>query len=318
MFQYEFWQSGRYSANVNMALEEYFLKRSSKTACLRVWSVPKDAGVLGYSQATDVIKKVESGFSIVRRASGGSHIQIGPNMLAYTITVPRDGTFRHYEDMRSFYSEKIAGALENIGVKNITVDNRASTINVDGKVVASHAVVWGVNSALLHGLIIIDPYNMDKLSGRLALGSRKIGTNVYTEYSALKNIPAVSQLLDKAGKNLNQNQRTEALKTILGEEIKKAVTEGSSKNKAIDKKVLTLAYSLIKEKYGQEKWNNLKRPPFTKEQIEEIPGEKLDGPLKKWLGYCLYMQVKDKDFKKMAGQEESKSSVLPKVEYLGD
>ena len=301
MFEYEYWFSDLYPTSVNMALEEYFLHRSvSNKASLRLWSVPKDAAVLGYSQATDVIKRVESGFNVVRRASGGSHIQIGPNILAYSVTIPRDGSFKNYEDMRAYYADKVAASFQNLGVNNIDVDNKASTINVDGKVVASHAIVWGVKSALLHGLIVIDPYNVDKLSGRLALGSRKIGKNVFTEYSALKNIPAVSQLLDKVAKNLNREQRTEALKKILSEEIKKTVTEGAFVNKQIGTKVLAQAHQLIQQKYGQDKWTNLKKPAFTKEEIEEIPGEKLDGPLKKNLGYCLYIQVKNKDFKKMA------------------
>ncbi len=301
MFEYEYWFSDLYPTSVNMALEEYFLHRSvSNKASLRLWSVPKDAAVLGYSQATDVIKRVESGFNVVRRASGGSHIQIGPNILAYSVTIPRDGSFKNYEDMRAYYADKVAASFQNLGVNNIDVDNKASTINVDGKVVASHAIVWGVKSALLHGLIVIDPYNVDKLSGRLALGSRKIGKNVFTEYSALKNIPADSQLLDKVAKNLNREQRTEALKKILSEEIKKTVTEGAFVNKQIGTKVLAQAHQLIQQKYGQDKWTNLKKPAFTKEEIEEIPGEKLDGPLKKNLGYCLYIQVKNKDFKKMA------------------
>ncbi len=300
MFNYEYWVSDVYPASVNMALEEYFLKRAEKTACLRLWSVPKDFGVLGYSQATDVIKKIDQDFSVVRRASGGSHIQIGPNILAYTMTIPRDGTFTHYEDMRSFYAGKVAKALENLGVQNLGIDNKASTINVDGKVVASHAIVWGVNSGLLHGLIIIDPYNVEKINQRLTLGSRKIGNQVYTEYQALENIPAVSQLLDKAGENLNQEQRTDALKKIVAEELLKTVTENKFETRKVDEKVLAEAHKLIQKKYGQEEWTNLKKPPFTEEEIEEIPGEKLDGPLKKDLGYCLYIQVKDKDFRKMA------------------
>ncbi len=301
MFDYEYWQGGVYNTNVNMALEEYFLKRAEKSACVRVWSVPKDSGVLGYSQDTDVVKNTEADFNVVRRASGGSHIQIGPNILAYTVTVPRDGTFKHYEDMRSFYAEKVSKALENIGVNNLTIDNKASTINVDGKVVASHAIIWGVRAGLLHGMIIIDPYNVEKLAERLSLGSRKIGNNVYTEYTALKNIPAVSQLLDNTAKNLNSKHRAEALKEIIGKEIVKTFTEGGDvSKKTIDSRILSEANNLIKSKYGKEEWNNLKKPAFTKEQIEEIPGEELDGPLKKDLGYCLYIQVKDKDFKKMA------------------
>jgi len=35
-----------------------------------------------------------------------------------------------------------------------------------------------------------------------------------------------------------------------------------------------------------------------------MPGEELDGPLKEKQGYCLYIQVPDKDFKHMAEPEE--------------
>ena len=300
MFNYQYWKNDLYTANVNMALEEFFLKHSAETkaATLRLWSVPKDAGVLGYSQDTDVIKKIDTDFNIVRRASGGSHIQIGPNILSYTMTVPRDGSFKNYEDMRAYYAEKIANSLSNLGIEGLSVDNKASTVNVEGRVVASHAIIWGVQSALLHGLIIIDPYDVDKISSRLVLGSRKIGNNTYTEYSALKNIPTVSKLLDKVAKNAND--RTEALKEILTKEILSEVSRGKHTNHLVDNKVLTKSYELIQQKYGQDEWTNLKKPAFTKEQIEEIPGEELDGPLKKNLGYCLYIQVKDKDFKKMA------------------
>ena len=302
MFDYELWQTQNYPIDVNMALEEYFLNYSAKTkkATLRLWSVPNDAAVLGYSQATDVLKNPEHGFNVVRRASGGSHIQIGSNILAYTVTIPRDGTFKYYEDMRAYYAGKIASAFESLGITGIAVDNKASTINVGEKVIASHAIVWGVNSALLHGLIVIDPYNVDKLSNRLTLSSRKIGSNVYTEYSALKNIPAVSKLLDSFGENLDKNQRTEALKNMLGKEIAKTVAGNDFQKKGIDNKILAQADSLIQKKYGQERWTSLKKPAFTKEEIDEIPGEVLDGPLKKGLGYCLYIQVKNKDFKKMA------------------
>src|SRR3989338_10440704 len=135
MFNYQYWKNDLYTANVNMALEEFFLKHSAETkaATLRLWSVPKDAGVLGYSQDTDVIKKIDTDFNIVRRASGGSHIQIGPNILSYTMTVPRDGSFKNYEDMRAYYAEKIANSLSNLGIEELSIDNKASTINVEGK-----------------------------------------------------------------------------------------------------------------------------------------------------------------------------------------
>jgi hypothetical protein len=38
--------------------------------------------------------------------------------------------------------------------------------------------------------------------------------------------------------------------------------------------------------------------------VEAIPGEELSGKLKKDLGYCMYIEVPDKDFAKMTLPED--------------
>jgi lipoate-protein ligase A len=303
MFDYEYWGSEELPANVNMALEEYFLRRRKK-AVFRLWSFTRDAAILGYAQATDAIKKQDSSFDIARRISGGSHVQTGQNILAYTVVVPREGTFRNYEDMRAYYAEKVALALEGLGIENVSVDNRASTVNVDGKVIASHAIVWGVERALLHGLVIISPYDVDKMHERMHLAERKIGSKVYTEYSALKNMPVISRLLDDVAPEKNDAERVSILKEIAGDALLKQFIGGKHENMKINTKVMKESQALIKRKFGTGAWTKSKKPPFTEHEIEEIPGEQLDGPLKKGLGYCMYSQVKDSKFKKMAAQKD--------------
>lgn len=302
MFNYEYYGNNILPMRTNMALEEFFTQHSAKTdaATVRFWNVPKDAVVLGYAQATDAIKKVDNSFDLVRRITGGSHVQFDPNCLAYTFTVPRDGSFSHYEDMRKYFAEKVTNAFVNLGIEAVA-DNKASTINVDNKVIASHAIFWGVNSALLHGLIIVNSYNVDKIFERVVLGQRKIGSKVYTEYSALKSIPTVSTLLESRSQNIKREFKTEFVKKTLAEEILKQVTEGKNVNKPVDEKVLHVAEEILIKNRGKEPWIKSRKPPFTKEEVEEIPGSMpLDRPLMKRLGYCLFIEVKDKDFKKMS------------------
>ena len=297
MFDYEYMGNSSYSADVNMALEEYILRKPKK-ASFRLWSFDKDAAILGYAQATDAVKKRDASFDVSRRISGGSHVQTGRNILAYSVAVPRDGTFVSYEDMRAYYAQKVALALESLGIDDVSVDNRASTVSVGGKVIASHAMVWGVERALLHGLVIISPYDAIKMKDRMHLGSRKIGSNMYTEYSAIRSIPVVSLLLGKIAPAAPEGDRNEVLKKIVGESLLANFTEGNHENVAVDSRVMAESRSLIKKKFGNSLWTEAKKPPFTEDEIEEIPGEKLDGPLKKGLGYCMYSQVRDKDFKK--------------------
>lgn len=304
MFDYEFWGIETFPSHINMALEEFFFRRSTQNiATVRFFDFPKDSVVLGYAQDTDVVKKWDNSFDLTRRITGGSHVQVGSNIIAYSFTVPRDGSFRNYEDMRSYYAECVANALSNLGIKNITVDNKASTINVDGRVVASHAIIWGVHSALLHGLIIIDPYDVDKLANRVVLQKRKIGNKIYSEYVALKNLPAVSRLLNNIAPNTDESVRNSILKKIIYNAILKHVTADKHENKKVDNKIVIKAFELLKRKYNLPLWVNKHKPTFTKEEVEEIPGEELNGQLKKNLGYCLFIQVKNKDFKKMAQPE---------------
>ncbi len=306
MFDYEYWGSDSLPMKVNMALEEYFLKESAarKVSTVRFFNVPKDAVVLGYAQDVDAVKKMDGSFDLARRITGGSHIQFGPNCLDYSFTVPRDGSFSHYEDMRKYYAEKVANALVEIGVGNVDIDNRASTINVDGKVVASHAVFWGRDSALLHGLIIVDPYNVDRIFERVMLRERKIGNSVYTEYSALKNIPNISSLLEKETESISREFKTEYVKRMLTEELLRQVTEGKYKARKIDERALSEVRHIMARRLDREEWTRERNPPLKENEVEKIPGEVLEGPLKKNLGYCLYIQVKDKDFKRMAEPAE--------------
>lgn len=297
MFDYEYWGNATLPAHLNMALEEFFLRRAATgKAIVRFYSFPRDTVVLGYAQANDPVKRFDNTFDVTRRISGGSHIQTGQNIIAYSFAAPRDGSFSHYEDMRAYYAQHVADALTDLGIEGVEVDNKASTINVDGKIIAAHAAVWGVHSALLHGLICIDPYDADGLANRVQLGTRKIGGNAYSEYQALKRLPAISLLLKKLAPHAPD--RTAALREIVGDAILRRVTRDHEKMEVTPQNVKE-SYELMRDKFGQSRWINSRRPPFTKQEIEEIPFEELNGELLKNLDYCLFLQVENSDFKRM-------------------
>jgi len=298
MFDYEYLGNTTFNGKINMALEEYMLWRATeiKKAMIRFYSFSNDTVVLGYAQATDALKA--SDIDVVRRATGGSHVQTGENIIAYSFAVPRDGSFTHFEDMRKYYAEHVANAFSSLGIDNVEPDNEASSVNIDGKVAAAHAIIWGVNSALIHGLIVINPYDMERLAQRIYLGTRVIGGKVYSDYDAIRNIPTIAEILPDLAKN--SNERTDAIKKILSNVILREVTKGKHENKVIDDKIINASWPLMERRYGKQLWTNTHNPVFTKVEIEEVPGEELDGKLKEKLGYCMYIQVKDKDFKKMA------------------
>lgn len=310
LFSYEYWGVSVYTGYFQMALEDFLVWRIAKIGekpqtrmgALRFYSFPSDTVVLGYGQDTDAIKMRRPDFLLTRRITGGSHVQVGLNTLAYTFVVPRDGTFNYYEEMRAYYAEIVANGLKKLGIGPIAVDNKASIITVDGRIIASHAMFWGVQSALMHGLIILYPYDVDKIAERLVLQKRKIKNYFYSEYSALKKLPAVSIELKK--KLVRSLLKPDVLKRIVADAILKQATGGKYKEERITREIINSSLELARQKYGGKLWIKDRLPPFTSNEVEAIPGEELDGDLKKNLGYCLFIQVPDEDFKNMTDPEE--------------
>jgi len=309
LFPYEYWGVSLYPGYIQMALEEFLLKDiaqkgvkpEKRTAAVRFYSFPQDTVVLGYAQDTDAVKKMDNSFLVTRRITGGSHVQTGQNTMAYTFVVPRDGTFTNYEEMRAYYAELVARALSRLGLGDVAVDNKASIITVKGRIIASHAMFWGVQSALLHGLIILQPYDVDKIAERVVLQKRTIGRYIYSEYKALKNLPALSVELEK--RLVRSLLEPPNIYRVVADVILQEVTRSRYKEQRITKEVISRSLEIVRQKYGADHWVKFRQPPYTRDEVEEIPGEELSGPLKQNLGYCLFIQVPDEDFKNMTEPE---------------
>jgi lipoate-protein ligase A len=305
MFNYEYWGLNDLSISENMALEELMLEESASRniAGIRFWNVKKDSVVLGYGESPKNVKGGDASFDLARRITGGSHVEFDKACLAYTFTVPRDGSFRHYEDMRKYFAERVTSALSDLGIKDVYADNKASTINVDEKVMASHAIFWGVKSALLHGLLLIDHYDVDRIAERMILSKRKIGGSIYDEADALRLAPAASELI-KAGASIPQKAKADFAKMAISEKLLDSITGGNHSKLFVSENTLSRAERLVSSTHTDSRWLNLRNPPYTEDAAEAIPGEELNGVLKEGLGYCMYIEVSDKDFKGMAVPKE--------------
>ncbi|MEM0074657.1 MAG: hypothetical protein QXR85_01075 [Candidatus Micrarchaeaceae archaeon] len=312
MFDYEYWGINTLSIKENMALEEYMLNRSeqNKVATVRFWNVKKDSVVLSYGEDKNSnIKRIDSTFDLTRRITGGSHVEFDKNCMAYTFTTPRDGSFKHFDEMRKYYAERLVSALSDLGIDNIYADNKASTINVNDKVIASHAMFWGVKSALMHGLILIDHYDVDRIYARMRLNERKIGKHIYREYDALKEAPVAKEIIKLDGTYRSENEKLTYIKNKIADAILATVTEGRHSQKQITDSIVKEAKSLVEKTHAGPLWLDEREPTYTEEKVEAIPGEELAGPLKRELGYCMYIAVDNKAFKKMALPADEKNQV---------
>ncbi len=313
MYDYTYLGHHTFDAGLNLAIEEALYHRASKEsrAFLRFYSFPRDAVVYGYAQQTDIL--LNGNLEYARRMTGGTHVQVGLNTLAYSVIVPNPNEIfgeLQTEKMRAYYAERVAGALDELGLHNIEVDNDASTINFDNKVVASHAMFWGIKSAVFHGIVIINPYDVELMKRNIRLGYREINGRRYTEYSALKNIPALSRIKDSLWYE-RSDLTTQTIKKFVCSSIARHVMESDHApypvdNIQLDPRLMADAQSLHATKYNTKEWLNWRTPTFTleKDLVQIIPGEELAGPLKERQPYCLWLQVPDHKFKRMADSAE--------------
>ncbi|EET90234.1 MAG: hypothetical protein LVQ97_05120 [Candidatus Micrarchaeales archaeon] len=307
MFDYEYFGTGTFSISENMALEELMLDESArrKVATIRFWNVEKDAAVIGYGESKSNIRREDGSFDIARRITGGSHVQFDSNCLAYTFTVPRDGSFRYFNDMRKFFADKVAASLAELGVDDVEADNKASTINVGGKVIASHAIFWGTESALMHGLMLVNHYNVDEIFERMLLKERKIGKHSYSEYGALKSMPVAANLMaGKVREEIPKSNKIAYVKKMLSEQMLKEIAGDRYKSRGVGPSDIAKAMLLASQRHVGTPWIENRSPSYTDSEVEAIPGEELSGKLKKDLGYCMYIEVPDKDFAKMTLPED--------------
>jgi hypothetical protein len=138
---------------------------------------------------------------------------------------------------------------------------------------------------------MIRPYDVGKVAGRVSLGVRKVGNKFYPEAVALQNLATVSQTIPPKLARAD-------LKKIVAEAILRKVTGGKFRVAKIGKRVIHEALELQRRRYERVAWIKSCQPALG-EQIEKLPGEGLDGTLKRRTGYCLFSQVRDRDFKRM-------------------
>ncbi len=297
--RFENWGLGVFSGSVNMAIEEYLIRRvadeaGGETATIRSYSFPKNSVIIGYAQAPDAV--FDSRMEVTRRITGGAHVQTGPNTLGYSVVVPRNGTFKKYDEMRDYFAKRVANALTNLGIGSVEVDNSTSTINVDGRIIEGHAMWWGAKSALIHGLVVLSPYDVDRMASGIFLKEREIGGEKYSEYEALRRLPTVCT-------ELGYPDKIHMLRKVVSDAILREVTGGEYSNMEINGDTIDASIDIFKRRHGKHAWIKERKPAFTEDEVEAIPGEELNGPLRKGLGYCFFLEVDDKSFKEMASKD---------------
>ena len=163
----------------NIAFDEAILAAvdaDPSMACLRIWEPTDYFVVLGRSNRAETEVDLEfckaEGIPILRRASGGGTVLLGPGCLCYTLALPLTETHRALGIARvtTDLMERLALGLSTV-LSNISVRGTSDLV-WEGRKFSGNAQRWLRKSFVHHGTLLYD-FDLSKLARCLAFPTRQ-------------------------------------------------------------------------------------------------------------------------------------------------
>jgi lipoate-protein ligase A len=145
----------------NLALDEALLQEAEahqSDAVLRFWESDRKIVVLGRSSSLEDDVDVDAcradGVVILRRASGGGTVLLGPGCLSYALVIPLHmyATLRDIRSTNTFILHKLATALSRWQPK--VVVQGTSDLAVEGRKISGNAQRRTRHALLFHGTLL--------------------------------------------------------------------------------------------------------------------------------------------------------------------
>ena len=215
------------SPSENLALDEALLgdvEADSNQACLRFWEPQEYFVVLGRSNRAETEVNLDvcarEGIRLLRRASGGGTVLIGPGCLCYSLALPLQNSHRALgvSGVTNLLMERTAASLRE---KLAGVDVCGTSDLVwNGRKFSGNAQRWLKQSFLHQGTLLYD-FDLSKLSRCLAAPTRqpeyRLGRrhedfviNIPLSSAALRDVLCVTwqaELTDCSSRILNEAAR---------------------------------------------------------------------------------------------------------------
>jgi len=149
------------------------LTRAHDGAAVRIWTCADAAVVLGVSRELDSEVDVEAcdrlHVAVLRRASGGGTVLIGPGTLQYAFALPHPAGSSasaagpasaaappSIDDVKRFCSDVVSEALAASGIRAPIDSDASGDLRVGSRKVAGVALRRLRDATLLHGTLLVD------------------------------------------------------------------------------------------------------------------------------------------------------------------
>lgn len=167
------------TASENLALDEVLLARvdaDPTEACLRFWEPTEYLVVLGRSNRAETEVNIgiceAEGIPILRRASGGGTVLVGPGCLCYTLALPLADFHRArgVSNVTAKVMERMAAQLR-VALPDVAVCGTSDLV-WKGQKFSGNAQRWSRQSFVHHGTLLYD-FDLSLLARYLAHPARE-------------------------------------------------------------------------------------------------------------------------------------------------
>ncbi len=249
---------------VNLALEEYCLRRKELTGDYLLFYVNEPSIIIGRNQNTieeinaDYVK--DNGVHVIRRVSGGGAVYQDLGNLNFSFLTRYDRSFFH--NFRKF-TEPVIAALALMGVHaELTGRN---DILVEGRKISGNAQYASGKRMLSHGTLLLDS----------RLESVVAALNVNNDKITSKGLKSIRSRVANIAEYLESPLSMADFKARLVESI--FAPFGGVRERPLDEADWEAVHQLAAEKYGSWDWNFGRSPAFNIQRVHRFPFGQIDA-----------------------------------------
>lgn len=240
----------KFNAPTNMAIDRAMAMIAGRDnkAFMRFYDFEKPSLIYAAFDHPDILRSEDmNGTDISRRETGGKIIYIDERELGYSIAghldkeMARDLTLkpRIYEHFGAKIAKVVKSMVPNPDA--ISTSERGSMINIDGKPVASHAMVIFPDAFLYHGVLAIDKWDADRIKSLI-----RMNDNDYKEVVMLPSMIGSSKGINGI-RSCKMDFISKVSSRLSGGTLEYATDSETSE-------ILILADRLLHDKYANPEW----------------------------------------------------------------
>src|SRR3989338_3800385 len=222
----------------NLAIDETLLERTkSGIVYLRIYSFSAPVMILAYSESPSDLKLDYirgQGINVARRLSAGSVMYCDQKSLCYSL-IGRQENMRYPNEIHREYGGKIKDVLSKIMGCDIYIGEHFSlrTRQDATGIIAGHGIKLGSGSYLYHGIIAVQPWNLNLLNSSIVLSEEELTVIPQLPYVNMPRTVIIENLL----RGLTDDKHTMTGREEFNE-------------------IILAARKLASEKHGKDHWIN--------------------------------------------------------------